>query len=494
MPREGKKPPSSQALALLYLRSKRGWSQKDLAARIGLADYKQISRYETGEKTLSPRKLNEFAASLGYPPEAVEALQFIDGWIEPEDREELLSPEIRHTLDRSSLTLAWSLLDAGRVELSQAVRDEMVKMARRKAQELWGRLKSATRQERREAVAALPELQDWALAELVCHESERAAAHKVEVALDLADLALFIARRVPGGDGWRSRVEGYSWAYIGNARRVANELKKADIAFSNTWKLWRAGATAEPAILAEWRLLDREASLRRDQQRFAESLELLERAKNASKGDPLARARILLNQEHIYEQTGDIQGALTVLTEAAPLIENLGDVRLQFAHLFKTVNNLYHLGRYQEAAEQLPQVRELAIQQGNELDLIRVGWLQARVAAGKEQRGEAVAGLEQVRQEFTALGLPHDAALASLELAVIYLEEGRTADVRSLARAMGWIFQAQGVARETLATLTLFIDAAQRETATVELTRRVATELERMTTSAPQKGCRRGRG
>ena len=49
-------------------------------------------------------------------------------------------------------------------------------------------------------------------------------------------------------------------------------------------------------------------------------------------------------------------------------------------------------------------------------------------------------GLEQVRQDFTVRGLPYDAALASLDLAAIYLEEGRSVEVRNLARTMGWIF------------------------------------------------------
>ncbi|HEY4562651.1 MAG TPA: hypothetical protein VIJ36_06710, partial [Thermoanaerobaculia bacterium] len=213
--------------------------------------------------------------------------------------------------------------------------------------------------------------------------------------------------------------------------------------------------------------------------------DLLERAKVASKGEPLATARILLNKEHIYEQTGDIQGALAALREAAPSIEEAGDVRLRCVHLFKVVNNLSHLQCYEEAEVHLPQVRELAIQLGNELDLIRVVWLSARVAAGSGRRGEAITDLEQVRRHFTARGLAYDAALASLELAVLYLEEERTVEVRDLACSMGWIFQAQGIAREALAALSLFLDAAQRETATVDLARHIAAELERMKVSAP---------
>jgi len=75
-------------------------------------------------------------------------------------------------------------------------------------------------------------------------------------------------------------------------------------------------------------------------------------------------------------------------------------------------------------------------------------------------------------------GLPYDAALASLDLAVLYLEEGRTREVKDLAREMAEIFKAQGIAREALAALTLFVEAAQKETATVELVRRVIQRVE----------------
>jgi transcriptional regulator with XRE-family HTH domain len=497
MPREGKKPPSSQALALLYLRSKRDWSQRELAEQLGWADEKQVSRYERGGKPLSRKTLDACAAALGYPPEAVDALLFIGTWIEPEEdldeppSPEPLSPEERRAIDLSSLTLAWSFADGWRTELIRAVTSLKAEVSRRKAQGLWERLKSATRQERREAVAVLPELQNWALAERVCEASIRAAAHKAEDALDLADLALFIAKRVEGNEGWRSRLEAYCWAHFGNARRVANDLAGADKAFAQAWVLWRAGAKSDPDLLPEWLLFAMESSLRRAQHRFPEALELLERARSSPRAN---EGLILLQKEHVFDQMGNTHEALMALTAAAPFIEASGDTRLLFALRFKTANHLCYLGRCQEASERLPQIRELAVQQGNELYLVRVVWLEARIAASEERREEAMTGLEQVRQAFTARELPYDAALASLELAALYLEEERTADVRNLARAMGWIFQTQGIAREALAALTLFFEAAQRETATVELTRRVAAELERMKASAPQKECKRGRG
>ena len=45
--------------------------------------------------------------------------------------------------------------------------------------------------------------------------------------------------------------------------------------------------------------------------------------------------------------------------------------------------DLCHLERYAEAAALLPRVRELAIEQANELDLLRLVWLEARIDAGQ---------------------------------------------------------------------------------------------------------------
>src|SRR5205085_11394852 len=100
---------------------------------------------------------------------------------------------------------------------------------------------------------------------------------------------------------------------------------------------------------------------------------------------------------------------------------------------------------------------------------LRAMWLTAKADAGQGRMEEAVAGLEQVCREFTACELAYDAALASLDLSVLYLKSGRTAEVRDMAVAMGGIFSMKGIAREALTSLLLFCDAARQNTATVEL-------------------------
>jgi tetratricopeptide (TPR) repeat protein len=315
------------------------------------------------------------------------------------------------------------------------------------------------------------------LVERVCEESVKRAAHKPAEALELAELALSMAGSTTGEESWRSRLEGYCWAHVANARRVGNDHSGADTAFSRAWELWRAGGEREPTPLAEWRLFSLEASLRRDERRLSEALSLLDKASTAAGGDPIACGRILLQRENVFLLMGDTRRALAALVEAAQFVEVAGDARMLFALRFKTAHHLYHLDRHDEAADLLPEIRALAVQQANDLDLVRVGWLAAKVAAGQGRTEEAIAGLEQVGRDFAARELPYDAALSSLDLATLWLADERAAEVKELVVAMGWIFQAKGIDQEALAALRLFCDAARQELATLELTKQVINDI-----------------
>jgi tetratricopeptide (TPR) repeat protein len=124
-------------------------------------------------------------------------------------------------------------------------------------------------------------------------------------------------------------------------------------------------------------------------------------------------------------------------------------------------------------------VREIAERLGGELDLTRVVWVGAKIAAGLGRTSEAEAAFEQARMVFERRELTYDYALVSLELALILLEQGRTGETRTLAEEMLQIFQVQKVDREALAALKVFCDAAKKEMATVEQTRRIVKFLYR---------------
>ena len=486
--------PKVLRLVVASLRCHTQMSQEELGDACGMSQG-QISHYESGNVAPSEKTLRRIAqvARLDWPL-VVHLRQFFTALLTAAARGS--SPPAR-ALDLAVpepalLAVTPYLIESHAASTAPPTPEE----ARKEAAQVWTALERFPIQRRKHLLGlSLRASRSWALAERISHESERKAAHNAGEAVELAELALEIAERAPGEESWRLRLKGYCWAHLGNARRVANDLAGADTAFAQAGHFWEAGADSDPGRLAGWRLCDLEASLRRDQRRFLEALQLLEQARARCGNDPLATGRILLKKEHVFDVMGDSEGALAVLGEAAPLIEASGDLRQLFALRFNMAADLAQLERYEEAAKLLPQAQQSAIQQRNELDLIRVAWLRAKVAAGLGQTEEAIAGLEQVGQDFTAREMPYDAALSWLDLAVLLLKAGRTAEVRELAVRMVRIFQGQeDFVREALAALQLFCEAALREAATVELALRVIADIKQARRSASPPDQEKGRG
>ncbi len=477
--------PPPLSLALIHLRTARGYSQTELAAAAGVRR-KLVGSYEGGTvKILSRETLDVLAAAMGYEAGEVDlVLLFLRGLspgapapaaagrspIEPSrgERQRVARAAARIGLLAASLTRS-RLLEAARVRRLAA--------ARREAARLWEELRQMAPTARRDRVETSPEHQTWALAERLCDESVRAAAADGQRAEELARLALRAAELAPGEPAWRSRLLGWVWAFVGNAQRVRGHLQAAGKSFAAASECWRAGAAAADSPLAEWRLLDLEASLRRELGEFEQALDLLGRALAAAPA--AARGRILLNRAVTLEYQGEIDAALAVLREAAPLIEAAREPRDRLVVRFNGIVILCHLGRHQEAEAQLPELRNKIVELGNELDLLRHGWLSARVAAGLGKREAARVAFEEVRRQFAQAGNPYDTALVSLELSMLELEEGHLGEVRALAEAMLWIFSSQQVHREALAALRLYCRAAANDTATAALARRLFDYLER---------------
>jgi transcriptional regulator with XRE-family HTH domain/tetratricopeptide (TPR) repeat protein len=464
--------PPTEGIVLTALRLSRGWNQKDLCAAANLPQG-FISDYELGRRPLHRHTLERLAEVLGYEAEVVDVMLAAVRRIRfvpiPRESPADLPMEYQRRLV-SGMAAALARAEPASLEsLRRGFMDRLLREDRRRAEELLATLRPHTPAGRELLVERSEEPWSWALCERVCAESERTAAADAWQALDLANLALEISTMTWGGDAWRSRLQGYAWAFVGNARRVANDLMGADEAFATSRRLWKAGRMEDAGILDESRILDLEASLRKDQRRWPEALALLDEAWKATFSED-AKARLLLKKASILEQMGDYEGS----SKAIRRIQlHKVEPRILFGARFNLAVNYWQMGNYEAALNLLPRVRRLAQQLGNGLDLIRTVWLEGRVAAGLGQKLEAIPALERVREEFADRGLGCDMALVSLELAVLYLEAGHIVKVRELARQMVTLLQSQGIHRETLAALKLFYDAAERREATVELARRL---------------------
>lgn len=133
-------------------------------------------------------------------------------------------------------------------------------------------------------------------------------------------------------------------------------------------------------------------------------------------------------------------------------------------------------GRFEEAADLLEADEELYRRFPEPWTQLRLSWLRGKIAAG---RGEVAAErwFLETREGFIREGIGYDAAMVSLDLALLYLKEGRTGDVRRLAEEMVALFEAQDVHREAMAAVLLFRDAALREEVTAALVGEVRRAL-----------------
>jgi transcriptional regulator with XRE-family HTH domain len=463
------------SIVLTFLRSGQGWTQADLGEAAGIS-MKILNDYERGRKTLTRQRLEYLVAFLGLQPEAIDAVLACLAATRASARSPAGS-EPRRRIEAVAAQVGNLMAGASRSVLSLLAVEGEALHARQSAESLWNRLQRRAPADRRTLVKEGGRFRTWALSERVAAESIRKAPNHPREALELAELALLIAERIPGERVWGLRLQGYAWAHVSNARRVCNDLPGAEEAIVRARKLWEAGAAGDPGFLNQVWLPWIEAVLRRDQGRFPEALKRIDEALALDPGE--LRGEILLTKSAVFQILADPAGSAAALSEAAPLIDPIRTPRLAFGVRFNLLVDLCHLDRFGEAEPRLREVRALAERLGEELDLTRVVWLEGKIAAGLRRTAEARAAFEQARRVFGRRELTFDYALVSLELAVLLLEEGRTAEVKALAEEMLRIFRTQKVEREALAALRLFCDAARRETATVDLARRLVTFLHR---------------
>ncbi|HVS00908.1 MAG TPA: tetratricopeptide repeat protein [Thermoanaerobaculia bacterium] len=466
---------SVRSLVVSILALWRGFSQKEIGARSGIPQ-KQVSYHLQKEELEEGVFRRLLQGVLGRPAQVaivtacLESLDASerDGELTVEERDEVEMAVLDiDRLAREALTEA-ALRSRSLPPLNVYPEPAHLEPARWLAGEQWALLKGRSEEQQRTTVREDRRYQHWALAERLCEESVNQTSRDLERAAGLARLAREVAERVQGPEEWRSRVRGYAAAHEANVLRVEGELKEAEASFEQAKRLWVASADPNN-ILDPGRLLDLEASLCRDQRRFEEAVAFLDQAFAVGR----RRGRILINKGFTLEVMGEYERAIKTLLQAEALIDQEREHRLYYMLRFNMAVTYTHVGRYGEAVDLVQQVRELVTERGDDNELIRVTWLDGRIAAGLDRPEEAQALLRQARQAFAAKEMWYDVALALLEEAVLLLDQGRTTEVKVLAQGLKDVFESKGVHREALAALRLFQEAAQLETATAELAQRV---------------------
>jgi hypothetical protein len=135
---------------------------------------------------------------------------------------------------------------------------------------------------------------------------------------------------------------------------------------------------------------------------------------------------------------------------------------------------LADLGRFLQAQSLYRKARPLYRELSDAWTQNRRKWLKGKILHGLGQAAQAEALYLAARDGFVKEGIPYDTALVSLELATLYAEQARTAELKRLAEEMVPIFASRKIHREALAALAYLQQAAEAERASFELVARVA--------------------
>lgn len=317
------------------------------------------------------------------------------------------------------------------------------------------------------------------LCELLLDRCMETAGRNPVGAEGLALLALEIVARLDAGasnktDGLQARA----WAYLGNARRVRSDLQGAEDAFLRADTCLKRGSrdSVDDAIF-----LDLKASLCRARRDFDEALRLLAQAVAIYRraGHPHRAGKCLVNMNTVYRYAGRPDQGIPVLYEAIELIDADQEPRLDLCARHNLIDDLTDMGRFLEAQRLYRETRCRYRSFPDAVTQNRRKWVKGKICAGLGRDVQAERLFLAARDGFIVEGMPYDTALVSLELAILYARDRRTADLKRLSQKILPIFSSLHVHREALAALSFLQKALTSEKASVELVSRIADFLRR---------------
>ncbi|HVF62198.1 MAG TPA: tetratricopeptide repeat protein [Thermoanaerobaculia bacterium] len=322
----------------------------------------------------------------------------------------------------------------------------------------------------------------WRRCERSLASSWKARHDDPEAMLQDAGAARIAAERIdPATRGPRALadLQARALAALGNARRVGDDPHGAELDLHDALGRCEAG-TGDPLVLAE--VLERLGVVYIEQRRFTEAREVLASAfrlyEREGKRHEAGVVLVHLGLAAMYDPAP--REAAGHFLAALPLV----DAKLEPTALPFCLHNLAwtwaDCGRFEEARDLVWQSRGLFAALPDPLIQVKRLWLDGRIAAGLGHPGRAERCFLEVRKAFLARKLPYTAAVAALDLAILWLERGRTAQARALVAETLETFGLLGIAREALMAVALLSHALSQDCLTVAILQSAAADLQKI--------------
>ena len=300
--------------------------------------------------------------------------------------------------------------------------------------------------------------------------------------LDWALLALVAAQsldRQSYGEALVADLQARAWAELANAFRVSEDFGSSEDALTRGRDVYERG-TGDLLVLA--RLIDVEASLRTYQRRLGEALKLLDRLNRlyVRLGDTHLAGRALIKKGINTAYAGRPDEAVSLLRNGLAQLSPERDPQLIGIAEYSLLHALVDGGEFHEAGKLLLSCGLREAFATEPLNLAKLRWLEGKVFAGFGKLARAQEVYLEVRSSFLQVGRDYESALAGLNLASVWLRQGKTSQVRELAEELVLTFEEAGVRSEALKAVRFLREACRRESATPALAETVGVFLRRL--------------
>ena len=297
--------------------------------------------------------------------------------------------------------------------------------------------------------------------------------------IEAADLAKRAAMRLDPriyGPHIVADTRARALAELANAYRTANQPARAEAVMQEALRYLERGS-GDLHLAA--RISELAASLACDQRHFPEAHELIDRALVIHRqfGDLHMVGRALITKSHYLSCEGEAADALVHVTEGFTLLDLKRDPGLGAAALQNAILYAVDAGHLKKAQQHLWNAQAHGLLPDGEVNRIKLRATAGEIFAGLGQLDRAETAFRTAKEELEDLGLVYVAGITGIDLAAVWMRQGRKEEVKELAETLAEDFLKLNVKREALAAVLMLREACRKDKVTPEGIAKVAAYL-----------------
>ncbi len=371
-----------------------------------------------------------------------------------------------------------------RVSAHLGEEEERARRERERAEVLYDELMGMEPSLREDRIFGDSRFASFALAELLLGAALEVRPDDRAASRELAHLGLVVADGLDPalyGTGLLEDLKARGWAYLGESW--------ADVAHSASREAFRLAeshlrrGSGDPLEEAEILALSAEVCFDRSEVAEAQ-LRVDEAAKIYLLAGERARlGEVLATKARLAKRSGDHGTAVELLRQALTLLPGSASARVLAEVGFELARSLQLAGSPDEAWTEIAHSRSRLDGEPAPVLRTRLRWLEGMVAADLGLAEEARGHLEAALSTFVDLDLPEEAARVHLSLAALHSRASDADYVRGMTRIAEEtprLLAAGHLGRETISTLLLVQQAAEKRSLTPGLVGELSAFLERV--------------